>query len=238
VITEDELLDLLHHRQGPPSPRLRPRRRPRAHRLLVPIALALLLATLASPALGTMNPFHWIFFDQGGFTPFRGHRTFTLNWNEEVALYKGKMTLHAARVKIDNDHWQVWGSVTNKSPYVVQVRPSESWVIKFKSTGDQAERHTTSMGLAFYPRDTSGGVHPHARVYKPALPAKIPPGKSWSGTWSGIDDLPVGLGVEVSFGYFVPLGAPVPGAGPDPFEPGKPPAGYFWETDHRFTLKR
>jgi hypothetical protein len=238
VITEDELRDLLYRRQGPASPQLRPRRTLRAYRLLVPIALALLLATLTSPALGTKSPFRWIFFDQGGFTPFHGHRTLILNWNESVALFKGKMKVHATKVKIDNDHWQVWGTVTNVSPYVVQIRPSESWVIKFKETGDQVEYHTTSMGLAFYPKGTSGGVHPHARIYKPALPTKIAPGKSWTGTWSGIDDLPAELGIEVSFGYFVPIGAPVPDMDPHHLEPGRPPAGYYWETDHRFTLKR
>jgi hypothetical protein len=113
--------------------------------------------------------------------------------------------LHPVPREIDDDHWQVWGTVTNVSPYVVQIHPSESWVIKFKETGDQVEYHTTSMGLAFYPKGTSGGVHPHARIYKPALPTKIAPGKSWTGTWSGIDDLPAGLGIEVSFGYFVPI---------------------------------
>jgi len=72
-----------------------------------------------------------------------------------------------------------------------------------------------------------------ARTAAPALPARLTPGATWSGTLSGNGPLPPRTDLHLSFGYFVLEAGTTLGECKVGFRGA---GGWYWLTDHTFRV--
>jgi hypothetical protein len=74
------------------------------------------------------------------------------------------------------------------------------------------EPFRTSSRREVLERAQAGAAKPRtiAERFRPALPRLLPPGRGWSGEFSGPGVLPVGVPIRVVLGRFVAVGQQVP----------------------------
>jgi hypothetical protein len=70
------------------------------------------------------------------------------------------------------------------------------------------EPFRTSSWREVVERAEAGAAKPRtiAERFRPALPRRLPPGRGWSGEFSGLGGLPAGVPIRVVLGRFVAIG--------------------------------
>jgi hypothetical protein len=123
-------------------------------------------------------------------------RTWRVHWHETARIAKRPVVVtEVTRVRLGPKGFAVTGSVRNLSATTIDiVRPS---------LPAGAPAAWTWFGITV----SRGGPHTfidHADAYSPPLPASLPPGARWSGTFSG-PPVPRGAPAwHVTFGIFEP----------------------------------
>ena len=134
-------------------------------------------------------------------------RIYPLNWHEAFRYQNRVFVAFSVRtVSIGGGTWTVMGSVTNAAPAPLTL----------------TRRH---FGLRLYrtryatPRTPN--VFLPARRMAPAFPLALPPGQTWTGTFSGGGPIPHGRWIRVNFGTFAKIAPTLP-------------TTWSWITDHTF----
>jgi len=128
-------------------------------------------------------------------------RTIPLGWKEKLASAgKTAMVFKVTSLTVDGSSWSVKASVANRTTKAVKIR--KRFGIGLFESEEQYEGYTVLR----------------ASAYAPKLPARLGPGKTWSGTFRGTGILLPGTLVRVIFATFVA-----------PLLPGK--TDFDWITD-------
>ncbi len=134
-----------------------------------------------------------------------------LDWREQIKDSRGRVVMT----------FRVHGLVVDKSGWAA--------AITFRNVGKRTVRITPDFGLALY---TTNTIANHPRRYlpaassKPTMPARLAPGKRWTGAIGGPGKPPVGMYVRVVFGHF--SGLAIKGY----------PDGFVWITDHAYRMPK
>jgi hypothetical protein len=123
-----------------------------------------------------------------------GEQTIALNWHEAAGPPGNRLIVDVRRFVVRHNRWAVSAAVKNDSPATLVI-------------SRRHRRHGTEFGILLLgtgsPRAIrKAGPGRFASRFTPALPASLPPGASWSGTFSGPGRLPAGKYVRIELGSF------------------------------------
>jgi peptide/nickel transport system permease protein len=118
-------------------------------------------------------------------------QTLRLGWNEERPVDGGgRMTFQVRSIQLGSKGWRVRASFRNETPIELHVTKGLGFAI------------ASSFGLV-HTREPLPGLDSIPAIHSnPPLPARVAPGASWSGVFSGLGAPPAGATVYVSFGQF------------------------------------
>jgi hypothetical protein len=157
-------------------------------------------------------------------------KTLKVNWREYKGLPTGQVDFHVTKIVTTSAGWSVTATVANRSPYTLAVsRPPTNASRPYPGTWTG---RNSGFGIAFFVPATQAGevggydVRPNQHA-QPALPTKLAPNATWTGTFSGNAKLPKRSDLRVAFGYFTISAAPADSKA----EVGQ---GFNWITDHTF----
>jgi hypothetical protein len=131
-------------------------------------------------------------------------QTANLNWHENCGTRADPIPI-ATRLVVEKGAWRVALSFRNRTRVTLFVMrphvPSGRWF------GLEPFR-TSSHGEVLQRAEAGATVSPRtlAERFKPALPRRLPPGRGWSGEFSGHATLPAEVPIRVVLGQFVVIG--------------------------------
>jgi len=134
--------------------------------------------------------------------PLAAAKTIELGWREDDGV--GVMRFGGSTLTLANGRWSVRASFTNRSVASLRI-----------------ERR---FALAVFPsaRLATPSVRLDATSFRPTLPRRVLPGRTWSGSFSGTGAPRRGSFVRVLFGRFQATTSPLPDL----------PNGFSWLTEH------
>jgi hypothetical protein len=145
------------------------------------------------------------------------HTVFRVNWNEKAAV-DGKpiATFRVKSIEVGPNGYKIVASFTNTSPSVLRL-----------PAGTASSPNDFGLGVfvSALPQriEQAGNYLLKAQQIRPALPATIAPGRTWSGTMTSDNPPRSDRSLRVLFGVFFWKGKPPYGLGP-----------YFlWQTNHQ-----
>jgi hypothetical protein len=145
------------------------------------------------------------------------HTVFRVNWNEKASV-DGKpiATFRVKSIEVGPNGYKIVASFTNTSPSVLRL-----------PTGTASSPNDFGLGVfvSALPQriEQPGNYLLKAQRIRPALPATIAPGQTWSGTMTSDNPPRSDRSLRVLFGVFFWKGKP-------PYELGP----YFlWQTNHQ-----
>jgi hypothetical protein len=124
-----------------------------------------------------------------------------LNWHENCGTRVDPIPIATRRLVVEKGVWRVALSFRNRTRATLFiVRPHFPG-----STYFGLEPFRTSSWREVLERANSGAAKPRtlAERFRPALPRLLPPGRGWSGEFSGRAALPAGVPIRVVLGRFV-----------------------------------
>jgi hypothetical protein len=145
------------------------------------------------------------------------HTVFQVNWNEKASL-DGKpiATFRVKSIEVGPDGYKIVASFTNTSPSVLKMP---------EGTAQSPNDFGLGVFVSALPQriESPGNYLLKAQQIRPALPATIAPGRTWSGTMTSDNPPRSDRSLRVVFGVFFWKGKPPYGLGP-----------YFiWQTNHQ-----
>jgi hypothetical protein len=172
-------------------------------------------------------------------------KTLTVNWNEVYSFSdSGFLTFHVTKIAVTPTNWQVTMTVTNKSPYTLDVSTPALDTVpyidpNFKGWGGcgSVNQGRQGFGLTKYAykpapngrRGLGGYLTLPWKNAMPDFPSKLKPNEKWQGSYSGSGPLRKKTELRLCFGLFTVTDAP----GADKSQIGT----YFsWMTRHTFQL--
>jgi hypothetical protein len=140
-------------------------------------------AVLAVAGCGTAQSFH-----------SAREQTIVLDWHEASGPPGNRLIVRARRFTVRRNSWAVSAAVKNDSRATLVI-------------SRRHRRHGTECGILLLgsasPRAIRmAGPGRFASRFTPRLPIRLVPGASWSGTFSGPGQLPVGKYVRIELGSF------------------------------------
>jgi hypothetical protein len=145
------------------------------------------------------------------------HMIFRVNWDEKASLgAKPIATFRVKTIEVGPNGYKIAASFTNTSPSVWKLPQGTA-------------RSPSDFGLGVFVNalpqriETPGNYLLKAQQIRPALPATIAPGETWTGTMTSDNPPRSNRSLRVLFGVFFWKGKPPYGLGP-----------YFiWQTNHQ-----
>jgi hypothetical protein len=157
-------------------------------------------------------------------------KTLKVNWREYKGLPTGQFNFRVTKIITTATSWSVTATVANHSPYTLDVsRPKTTDSQPYPGTWTGRD---SGFGIAFHVPPTNPGeiggydVRPNQHSL-PALPSKLAPNATWTGTCTGKAKLPKRSELRVAFGFFTISAAPAD-RGTDVGQ------AFNWITDHTF----
>ncbi len=134
-----------------------------------------------------------------------------LDWREQIKDSSGRvvMTFRVHGLVVDKNGWAAAITFRNLGERRVQINPDFGLAL-YKT------KKLTARPDRFLPATSS----------KPTMPARLDPGKRWTGAVGGPGKPPVGMYVRVIFGHF--SGLAIDGY----------PDGFVWITDHAYRMPK
>jgi hypothetical protein len=136
---------------------------------------------------------------------FARPQTANLNWHENCGTRADPIPIATRRLVVAKGVWRVALSFRNRTRVTLFVmRPHFRGDTYF---GLEPFR-TSSRREVFERAEAGAGAEPRtiAERFSPALPRRLPPGRGWSGEFSGRAALPAGVPIRVVLGRFVAIG--------------------------------
>jgi hypothetical protein len=130
-----------------------------------------------------------------------GPQTAKLNWRENCGTRADPIPIATRRLVVREGVWRVALSFRNRTRVTLWVmRPHVP-----RGTYFGLEPFRTSSRQEVVERAESAGAKPRtiAEHFSPPLPRLLPPGRGWSGEFSGRAALPAGVPIRVVLGRFV-----------------------------------
>lgn len=137
-----------------------------------------------------------------------GAQSFNVNWTDNEPLTTGgRLVYRTKKIEIEGDAYRVTASILNRTGQEIQTETFDA------APHPEYMVERESLGLA-YREEPPGGrianrkmINTRAAWFDPPLPASIPPGGAWTGTFSGKSrDLTKHSEWWVTYGYFSPGG--------------------------------
>jgi hypothetical protein len=132
-------------------------------------------------------------------------QTASLGWRENCGTRTNPLPISTRRLVVGKGVWRVDLSFQNRTSVTLFVqRPHFPGGTYFG-----LEPFKTALRREVLERAASGaGAKPRtiAERFDPPLPRRLPPGRGWSGEFSGRASLPAGVPIRVVLGRFVALG--------------------------------
>jgi hypothetical protein len=163
--------------------------RPRARRFFIAAGLILLTSGCGSDSSGDVaRP-----------------QTANLNWRENCGTRADPIPISTRRLVVEKGVWRVALSFRNRTRVTLFViRPHFPGGTYF---GLEPFR-TSSWREVLERAETGAGAKPRtlAEHFSPSLPRLLPPGRGWSGEFSGRAALPADVPIRIVLGRFMPDG--------------------------------
>jgi hypothetical protein len=135
-------------------------------------------------------------------------QTANLNWHENCGTRADPIPIATRRLVVEQGVWRVALSFRNRTRVTLFIeRPHVRGGTYFG-----LEPFRTSSRREVLERAQAGAAKPRtiAERFRPALPRLLPPGRGWSGEFSGPGVLPAGVPIRVVLGRFVAVGQQAP----------------------------
>ena len=133
-----------------------------------------------------------------------GPQVLRLGWHENCATKAQPLPIETRRLVVEKGRWRVDLSFRNEMGVPLSV-------VRAHHPGQTLfglEPFRTTSLAEVRARAAHGSIHPQALAdrFSPSRPSELAPGQSWSGSFSGPGDLPVGVPIRVVLGAFLPPG--------------------------------
>ncbi len=133
-----------------------------------------------------------------------GPQVVQLGWHENCGTRADPLPITTRRLVVGKGRWRVDLSFRNEMGVPLSVvrahHPGQTLfgLEVFRTTSLQEVRN----------RAAAGSIHPQALAdrFSPSRPTLIPPGRGWSGSFSGPGGLPADVPIRVVLGAFLPPG--------------------------------
>jgi hypothetical protein len=132
-------------------------------------------------------------------------QTASLGWHENCGTRSDSLPIATRRLIVGKGVWRVDLSFRNRTRVTLFIQrphfPGGTYfgLEPFKTSSRREVLERAASGAGAKPRTI-------AERFDPPLPRRLPPGRGWSGEFSGRASLPVGIPIRVVLGRFVALG--------------------------------
>ena len=132
-------------------------------------------------------------------------QTANLNWHENCGTRADPIPIATHRLVVEKGIWRVTLSFRNRTRVTLFIMrphfPGGTWfgLEPFRTSSWREVLERAKAGATVSPRTL-------ADRFSPALPRRLPPGRGWSGEFSGRAALPAGVPIRVVLGQFVDIG--------------------------------
>jgi hypothetical protein len=130
-----------------------------------------------------------------------------LNWHENCLTRADRLPIATRRLVVGKGTWRVALSFRNRTRVTLFIMrphfPGGTYfgLAPYRTSSWKEVRERGNSGVGAEPRTI-------AEHFSPALPRRLPPGRGWSGEFSGRAALPAGVPIRVVLGLFAGVAAP------------------------------